>query len=210
MRLSAWMALAASMVVLVACGAPRAVPPRPPPVELPAPQACIDELSRRGAVFDLVAAPVARRGCGLTGGVALSRAPLAIEPAATISCAMALALVEFDERVVQPAALRHFGRPAIAIRQIGAYSCRMRTGGSGRLSNHAAGLAIDIAGFEIEDGTRVVVKEHWRDPGPRGRFLREIARAACESFSVVLTPNTDVWHRDHIHLDLGRDKLCSL
>jgi hypothetical protein len=86
----------------------------------------------------------------------------------------------------------------------------VRTGGSGRLSNHAAGLAIDIAGFEFADGTRVLVKDHWRDPGPRGRFLREIARAACEQFSVVLTPNTDVWHRDHIHLDLGRERLCGI
>lgn len=210
MRLRTWIALAVSVAALAACGAPRAVPPRPPPSEPPAPQACLEELSRRGAAFDLVAVPVVRRGCGLTDGVALSRSQLAIEPTATISCPMALALIDFDERVVQPAALRHFGRPATAMRQIGAYSCRMRTGGGGRLSNHAAGLAIDIAAFEIEDGTRVVVKEHWRDPGPRGRFLREIARQACETFSVVLTPNTDVWHRDHIHLDLGRDRLCGI
>jgi hypothetical protein len=54
------------------------------------------------------------------------------------------------------------------------------------------------------------VKEHWRDPGPRGRFLREIARAACDSFSVVLTPNHDVWHADHLHFDIGKDRLCGM
>jgi hypothetical protein len=198
-----------SLVALAACAAPRAIPPRPS-VEPPAPQACLDELSRRGAAFEAAAVPAAGRGCGLTGGVALSQSRLAVEPAATMSCAMALALTDFEERVVQPAALRHFGRPVTAMRQIGAYSCRVRTGGSGRLSNHAAGLAIDIAGFEIEGGTRAVVKEHWRDPGQRGRFLREIAREACATFSVVLTPNTDVWHRDHIHLDIGRDRLCGI
>jgi len=197
------------LTALAACGAPRAVVP-PPPVERPAPMACVDALSARGAAFDLAAVPVARRGCALVDGVSLRQSQMTIEPAATMSCPLALTLVEFDERVVQPAARRHFGRPATTLRQIGAYSCRVRTGGSGRLSHHASGLAIDIAGFEIEGGPRVLVKEHWRDPGPRGRFLREVARAACDAFSVVLTPNTDVWHADHLHLDIGRDRLCGM
>jgi hypothetical protein len=200
--------LMGALTVLAACGAPRAVPP--PQVDQRTPTACVEALARRGATFDLVAAPVARRGCGLTDGIALRQTQLAIEPAATVSCPLALALTDFDARVIQPAALRHFGRSATAMRQISSYSCRTRSGGSGRLSHHAAGLAIDIAGFEIEGGLRVAVKEHWRDPGPRGRFLREIARAACESFSVVLTPNHDVWHADHLHFDIGRDRLCGM
>jgi hypothetical protein len=196
-------------IALSACAAPRAVPP-PRPVEPPVAGACLDALARSGAAFDPTVLPAARRGCGLTEGVSLRQSQAAIEPAATVSCELALALTTFEASVIQPAALKHLGARATAIRQIGAYSCRVRTGGSGRLSNHAAGLAIDIAGFEMADGTRVLVKDHWRDPGPRGRFLREIARGACEQFSVVLTPNTDVWHRDHIHLDLGRDRLCSV
>jgi hypothetical protein len=122
---------------------------------------------------------------------------------------MALTLAEFDERVIQPAAIRHFGRPATVLRQIGAYSCRQRSGG-GRLSQHASGQAIDIAGFEISGGPRALVREHWRDNGPRGRFLREVARAACAAFSVVLTPSHDVWHADHLHFDIGKDRLCGI
>jgi hypothetical protein len=171
--------------------------------------ACLDALGGRGASFEMVAVPVARRGCTLADGVALRRTRAAIEPAATLSCPLALRLAEFDERVIQPAALRHFGRPAALIHQIGAYSCRLRTGGS-RLSEHAVGRAIDIAAFEIDSGPRVAVKEHWRDPGPRGAFLREVAREACVWFSVVLTPNHDVWHADHLHLDLGRHRLCGV
>lgn len=200
--------LLAALVALAACAAPRAVPPRP--AEPPAPGACLEALARSGAVFEPAVLPAARRGCGLTGGVSLRQSQATVEPAATLSCPLALALTTFDAQVIQPAALKHFGTRAATIRQVGAYSCRMRTGGSGRLSNHAAGLAVDIAGFELADGTRVLVKEHWRDPGPRGRFLREVARAACEQFNVVLTPNTDVWHQDHFHLDLGRDRLCSV
>lgn len=192
-------------MALAACTAPRAVPTPPAPGP-----SCLDALARRGALFDPTLVPVAQRGCSLTEGVTLRSAGASVEPPATMSCSLALALSDFDEHVVQPAAQRHFGRPATTLRNFGAYSCRMRTGGSGRLSHHAAGLAIDIAGFEVEGGPRILVKEHWRDPGPRGRFLREIAHAACGSFSVVLTPNTDVWHRDHIHLDLGRERLCGV
>lgn len=208
MRPAAGIALFAGLLALAACAAPRAVPPRT--AEPPAPGVCLDALARSGAAYDIATIPVARRGCGLTEGVLLRQSQAAIEPAATVACPLALTLTEFEARVIQPAALKHLGARATTIRQIGAYSCRVRTGGSGRLSNHAAGLAIDIAGFETADGQRVLVKQHWRDPGPRGRFLREVARAACEQFSVVLTPNTDVFHHDHIHLDIGRDKLCSV
>jgi hypothetical protein len=207
LRPAAGIVLFAGLMALAACAAPRAVPP---PRSAEPPGMCLDALARSGAAFDPAVLPAARRGCGLTEGVSLRQSLAAIEPAATVSCHLALALTAFEASVIQPAAQKHFGERVVAIRQIGAYSCRVRTGGSGRLSNHAAGLAIDIAGFELADGTRVLVKDNWRDTGPRGRFLREVARAACEQFSVVLTPNTDVWHRDHIHLDLGRDRLCSL
>jgi hypothetical protein len=200
-------------LALTACGAPRAVaPPSPPPPSEPAPPsdaACRVALQERGIVFEPAAVPVARRGCELADAVALRQSRAVVEPAATLSCPMALALVEFDERVIQPAAFRHFGRPATVLRQIGAYSCRQRSGG-GRLSEHASGRAIDIAGFEIGGGPRILVREHWRDNGPRGRFLREVARAACAAFSVVLTPSHDVWHADHLHFDIGRDRLCGM
>lgn len=210
-RPAARAALLISVILLTACGAPRAVvPPRPPPAETARPDgACLDALRQRGAVFDSAAVPVASRGCEIANGILLQQLRMTLEPAAALNCPMALALVEFDERVIQPAAIRHFGRPATALRQIGAYSCRRRSGG-GRLSEHAFGRAIDIAGFEIDGGPRVLVREHWRDPGARGRFLREVARAACETFGVVLTPNHDVWHADHFHLDIGPHRLCGL
>jgi hypothetical protein len=197
---------------LAACGAPRAVvPPPPPPVE-PAPSpdvSCFTSLQARGATFEPAVIPVARRGCDVPDAVVLRQSRAAIEPAATMSCTMALALVEFDERVIQPAAFRYFGRPVTVLRQTGAYSCRQRTG-SGRLSKHASGQAVDIAGFEISGGPRVLVREHWRDTGARGRFLREVARAACDAFSVVLTPSHDVWHADHFHFDIGPNRFCGM
>lgn len=196
-------------ILLGGCAAPRAVAPVPPAASSlqPPAQACLDALGRRGAAFEPVAERVGGGGCQLTNGVALAGLSARLEPRAAMACPLALALLDFDEAVIQPAARKHLGGPVRAIRQLGAYSCRVRMG-SGRLSTHAFGQAIDIAGFEIDGGPRVTVKEHWRDPGPRGHFLREIARLACERFNVVLTPNSDAAHADHFHFDIGPDRLC--
>lgn len=196
-------------VSLAGCGAPRAVAPLPPqaPALQPPALVCLDTLTKRGAVYEPVADQVVGNGCGLTNGVVLTSLSARMEPRAAMTCPLALALLDFDHAVVQPIAAKHFGQPVRAIRQFGAYSCRVRMG-SGKLSTHAFGQAIDIAAFELNDGARVTVKEHWRDPGPRGRFLREIARLACERFNVVLTPNTDAAHADHFHFDIGPDRLC--
>jgi hypothetical protein len=195
------------LVLLAGCAAPRAIPPPPSPPLRPPALACLDALGRRGAVFESTAEHASAAGCRLDNGVTLAGGSAQMRPVATLTCPLALALLDFEEGIVQPAAVKHFGQRVSAIRQVGAYSCRARAG-SGRLSTHAFGQAIDIAGFDIEAGLRVDVREHWRDPGPRGRFLREVARLACERFNVVLTPNSDANHADHFHLDIGSDRLC--
>ena len=65
------------------------------------------------------------------------------------------------------------------------------------------------AGF-LSDGTRIDVEKDWTDGGPRGRFLHAVALGACRYFSVVLTPATNGLHHDHLHLDIGPDRLCSV
>jgi hypothetical protein len=37
-----------------------------------------------------------------------------------------------------------------------------------------------------------------------------VARAACGYFSVVLTPDSNADHFNHMHFDLGPDRLCSV
>ncbi len=202
--------VAVTLALLVAaCGAPRVVPPSPSAIELQPPlRACLEALERRGVVFEPAAVPAATGGCQLIHGVNLMRAWASYRPHATLTCAMVLTLADFERDVIQPAALSHFGHPVVTIHHWSAYSCRTRAGRPGRLSEHAFGRAIDIAAFDIADGTRVSVKSNWRDRGPRGRFLRELARRACESFNVVLTPNSDAAHADHLHFDIGPDRLC--
>jgi hypothetical protein len=125
-----------------------------------------------------------------------------------VSCAFAARLEEFTRAVIEPAARARLGEGVRRIRHLGTYSCRRENGASGRWSQHARGSAIDIAGFELESGRVVLVASDWRGSGAKRAFLHDIARAACQSFSAVLTPDSDREHHDHIHLDAGPYRIC--
>ena len=131
--------------------------------------------------------------------------PAAITPAATLACPMVSALDQWISASVQPAAVRWFGQPVVEIKQISAYSCRGMNGNPrARISEHAFGNALDIAAFTLADGRRVTVKDGWRGlPEERG-FLRDVHAAACQQFSTVLGPGSNVYHYDHLHVDLMR------
>ena len=118
------------------------------------------------------------------------------------SCAVAAGLALWAWHVVQPAALRHFGREVARIEHFGSYSCRRLYGRrEGGWSEHARANAVDIAGFTLADGTRISVAGDWRDRGARGRFLRDVRDGACDLFASVLSPDYNRAHHDHFHLD---------
>lgn len=205
--LAALVAACAPQVAVAPLPVPAPAPavPAPPPLEGPQ---CLDELARRGAVYQFVAERASANGCRLTNGISLFQSSVLLDRPATLACPLALALYDFEVRVVQPAAHRHFNRRLVQTRHFGAYDCRYIRG-TRRLSEHAQGLAIDIAGFELDGGIRISVKDHWRNAGPRSRFLQEVARGACEIFSVVLTPASNHEHHDHFHFDLGARPHCA-
>ena len=66
------------------------------------------------------------------------------------------------------------------------------------------GNAPDIASFVLADGRRVSVKDGWRGTPEEQGFLRDVQAAACERFNTVLAPGSNVYHYDHIHVDLMR------
>lgn len=101
------------------------------------------------------------------------------------------------------------GRRVVSIDHLGSFSCRA-IHGSGSLSQHALGRAIDIAGFRLSDGTTVSVEHDWSEPGPKRLFLHHLARRACSYFSVVLTPDRNADHYNHIRLDIGPERMCSV
>jgi hypothetical protein len=128
-----------------------------------------------------------------------------IKPTATLACPIVSALDQWIAASVQPSAMRWFGQPVVEIKQISAYSCRGMNGQPGaRISEHAFGNALDIAGFTLADGRKVTVRTAWNGSPEEQGFLHDIQGAACEQFSTVLAPGSNQFHYDHIHVDLMR------
>ena len=129
-------------------------------------------------------------------------------PALKTSCGLAAAWLDFEQEV-DKLAKSHLGSGIKTIRHYGSFSCRRMSGNRRRMSLHSTAQALDIAGFEMEDGSVVSVKNDWNS-GSRGKFLKAVSRAACGPFAVVLTPNHDRDHHDHIHIDIGPWSLCGI
>jgi hypothetical protein len=102
-----------------------------------------------------------------------------------------------------------------ALLHIGTYNCRVISGVQPpTLSRHGHADAIDIYGFDFDDGTTYTLVDHWEggpddDPPvtpvtPGGIFLNDAAyRWNDEQYwSIILTPNYNTAHDNHFHVDL--------
>jgi hypothetical protein len=131
--------------------------------------------------------------------------PVALKPAATLACPIVSVLDRWLADSVQPAAMRWFGARVVEIRQISAYSCRGMNGNpNAHISEHAFGNALDIAGFTLADGRHISVQEGWKGMPEEQGFLRDVQATACQQFNTVLAPGSNVYHYNHIHVDLMR------
>jgi hypothetical protein len=141
------------------------------------------------------------RGPVVTGSIG----PVEVKPTATLACPLVSTLDKWIATAVQPAALHWFRQPVVEIKQISAYSCRGMNGNAyARISEHAFGNALDIAEFELADGRKVSVQYGWHGAPEEQGFLRDVQAAACEEFSTVLAPGANIYHYNHIHVDLMR------
>jgi Extensin-like protein C-terminus len=131
--------------------------------------------------------------------------PVAVKPTATLACPIVSELDRWFADTVQPSAMHWFGQRVVEIKQISAYSCRGMNGNPhSHISEHAFGNALDIAAFTLADGRRVSVKDGWRGLPEEQGFLRDVQSGACAHFTTVLAPGSNVYHYDHIHVDLMR------
>ncbi|MEM7524334.1 MAG: extensin family protein [Pseudomonadota bacterium] len=145
-------------------------------------------------------------GCGIANPVRVtSVAGVALSSSVRVNCETAQRLADWVTRGVQPAAARSFGQRVTSMRPVASYACRTRNSRSGaRLSEHAKGNAVDIAGFTLADGTTLSVLKDWPASGVRRRFMQASWKSACGPFGTVLGPQSDVFHRDHFHLDIAK------
>jgi hypothetical protein len=174
---------------------------------------CLANLGNREASF----APLPDRyygaGCATTSTVSLaavrgdiSRFELAnLGP---VSCPLADAFAAWARYGVDRAARQMLGSGLARIETMGSYSCR-NVAGSGRLSAHATAQAIDVAGFVLEDGRHVSIRDDWSGGNRAEReFLRILHRSACKRLGTVLGPDYNAAHRDHFHLELTGGGYC--
>jgi hypothetical protein len=130
---------------------------------------------------------------------------VAVQPPATLACPIVSALDQWIAGSVQPAALRWFHQPVVEIKQISAYSCRGMNGNpNAHISEHAFGNALDVAEFDLADGHKVSVQYGWHGSPEEQGFLHDVQSAACDQFTTVLAPGANVYHYNHIHVDLMR------
>ena len=149
----------------------------------------------------LPAIKVSGSACGISrpvevhfvSGVAINEKPI-------LNCDTARTLREWMDRGAQPA-VRSMGARITSLRVVSHYACRTRNNQPGaKISEHAKGNAIDIAGFTLDGWERVSVLEGWRSDN-YGPALRRMFSAACGRFSTTLGPNADRFHQDHMHFD---------
>ena len=63
---------------------------------------------------------------------------------------------------------------------------------------------MDVSGFQLEDGRHVTVEHDWRAGDERvRRFLRQIFQGGCRRFNIGLSPDSDRYHYNHLHFDMG-------
>ena len=146
--------------------------------------------------------------CGMTRPLkvsALANGAIAVDKALTIDCPMIPALEAWLNDIVEPDAQARFGQRVATVNVFGAYSCRSIDNIEGaRLSEHAFGNAVDVAGFTLADGRAIDFVHDWKKTdGQEGAFLHEAHAGACRYFTTVLAPGADVFHYNHIHLDLA-------
>ncbi|HUS97159.1 MAG TPA: extensin family protein [Hyphomicrobiaceae bacterium] len=137
----------------------------------------------------LLPKPAIRKGlCGTPAPIEVSEfgtdVPVAVEPPGLMNCALAVALDRWLTEVVQPAARKYFNEPITGIINVSAYTCRNRYGDTtAKLSEHALANALDISGFYLSSGKKVMVERDWgqqasalETPPPPGRLRTKPSR----------------------------------
>ena len=179
-------------------------PPEPATAAAPEPSACRRALTEEVAIAPSIPDIHGPGGCGgddlvrLEAVVLADKRRVAMTPAATLRCKMALAIADWVRTDVAPLAAG-LGSPLTALDNYDSYECRGRNRVVGaQLSEHGRANALDVRGFKLADGRSIGLTDR-TEP----RELREtVLQSVCARFPTVLGPGSDWYHEEHIHLDL--------
>ena len=171
------------------------------------PAACFQALDATGVLYTRLDDSPPRQECGKYDALTLDRTLTPYSATLSMTCFETASLYLWERHVARPAAVEILGSPIARIETYGSFSCR-NIAGSDRWSEHALANAVDISGFQLEDGRVIMVKTHWDNGGPEGEFLERVHDGGCGIFSVTLGPDYNAAHADHLHFDMGDRRAC--
>ena len=176
----------------------------------PATRLCLADLKREDVAFTALADRRFGGGCSSMGAVQLLDFGTPVTNLGSMTCPLARQFARWSREAVQTAAMQHMGSRVATIESFGTYSCRPVNGrAGGKLSEHGRSNAVDIAAFVLEDGRRITVLEGWNGDDERvRRFLRTVHEAGCRRFEIGLGPDSDGYHSNHFHFDMGQGPYC--
>jgi hypothetical protein len=171
---------------------------------------CLAELKSAG--FDIEAAEppkVSNEQCRIDTPVRLKAVPVPTRPETIVrlteqpilACRFASAFGHWIGDLVSPVISGIKNTDLKAVRTGPGFECRNRNGAAtGKLSAHAEGLAIDIAGFELANGATLRIKPPAGEPPDPA--LSAIRTGGCGWFTTILGPGSDPAHETHLHVDI--------
>jgi hypothetical protein len=166
---------------------------------------CTTRLAALGATFKQEATPANQGQCSISNPVRLSSVktsakPILFSDEPILSCEFAATLAGWTRDVAGPLVKATTKQPLVAMATGPGFDCRGRNGdGSGKMSEHATGNAVDVGTFKLGDGNVLNVKGS-------NATLDALRAAACENFTTVLGPGSNSAHEEHFHFDLARRK----
>ena len=171
---------------------------------------CHADLRRESVGFRPLGDRYFGNGCTALGSVQLLEIGTPVNNLGAMTCPLARQFARWAREAVQPAARAWLDSRVVRIESFGTYSCRPLNGQAGaRLSEHGRANAVDVGAFVLANGKKITVLQGWdgEDEDVR-KFLRAVHKAGCRRFQVVLGPDSNAFHRDHFHFDLGNGPYC--
>ena len=175
-------------------------------------QACPERLRKAGFVLEEVETPQTENElCRIEAPVRLLSVPVALRSERSVTlkekpilaCEFAESFGRWLGDLAAPTVAGGLGADLAAVRTGPGFECRNRNrAASGKLSAHAAGLAIDIAGFDLADGAKLGIKPG--DDATHTSVVAALRKAACGWFTTILGPGSDPSHADHLHVDIQK------
>ncbi len=206
--------LCISLSACIPRSAQRTPPPPKPPVQASSQsgdaRSCQAELGRLGIGFRPLEDRRFGGGCSALGSVQLLEIGTPVTNLGAMTCPLARQFARWVRESVQPAAQARLGSPVRRVETFGTYACRSVNSQPGaRISEHGLANAVDVAAFLLADGRRVTVQDGWRgDDEAVRQFLREVHSGGCRRFNIGLGPDSDAFHYNHLHFDMGRGPYC--